>query len=93
MPPRPSLRAAQSIGNYGLKPDVSAAATNFLLAAENVDPFGELFSSTRYAVADGTSFASPMVAGAAALVKQAQPDLTPLQVKSALVNSATLTGS
>jgi uncharacterized protein (TIGR03437 family) len=43
-------------------------------------------------VADGTSFSSPMVAGAAALVKQAQPKLTPLQVKSALVNSATLSG-
>jgi minor extracellular serine protease Vpr len=81
-----------SVGNYGLKPDLSAAATNFLLAAENVDPFGELFSARRYAVADGTSFASPMVAGAAALVKQAQPTLTPLQVKSALVNSATLSG-
>jgi uncharacterized protein (TIGR03437 family) len=81
-----------SVGNYGLKPDISAAATNFLLAAENVDPFGDLFSATRYAVADGTSFASPMVAGAAALVKQAQPNLTPLQVKSALVNSATLSG-
>jgi minor extracellular serine protease Vpr len=81
-----------SVGNYGLKPDLSAAATNFLLAAENVDPFGDLFSARRYAVADGTSFASPMVAGAAALVKQAQPNLTPLQVKSALVNSATLSG-
>jgi minor extracellular serine protease Vpr len=81
-----------SVGNYGLKPDLSAAATNFLLAAENVDPFGDLFSSTRYAVAAGTSFASPMVAGAAALVKQAQPTLTPLQVKSVLVNSATLSG-
>jgi uncharacterized protein (TIGR03437 family) len=81
-----------SVGNYGLKPDLSAAATNFLLAAENVDPFGDLFSSKRYAVADGTSFASPMVAGAAALVKQAQPTLTPLQVKSVLVNSATLSG-
>jgi uncharacterized protein (TIGR03437 family) len=81
-----------SVGNYGLKPDLAATATNFLLAAENVDPFGELFSSQRYAVADGTSFASPMVAGAAALVKQAMPSLTPLQVKSALVNSATLSG-
>ena len=81
-----------SVGNYGLKPDISAVATNFLLAAENVDPFGDLFSARRYAVADGTSFASPMVAGAAALVKQALPNLTPLQVKSALVNSATLTG-
>jgi uncharacterized protein (TIGR03437 family) len=81
-----------SVGNYGLKPDLSAAATNFLLAAEDVDPFGELFSSTRYTVEDGTSFATPMAAGAAALVKQAQPKLTPLQVKSALVNSATLSG-
>ncbi|MGD0869223.1 MAG: S8 family serine peptidase [Bryobacteraceae bacterium] len=81
-----------AIGAYGVKPDVSAVATNFLLAAENVDPYGDLFSPTRYAVANGTSFASPMLAGAAALVKQAQPSLTPLQVKSVLVNSATLTG-
>lgn len=79
-----------TIGTGGLKPDISAAGTSFMLAAENVDPNGELFSSTQYAVADGTSFASPMVAGAAALVKQAQPGLTPLQVKSALVNTATL---
>ena len=81
-----------AIGTYGLKPDVSAVATSFLLAAENVDPYGDLFSTSRYAVADGTSFASPMLAGAAALVKQAQPKLTPLQVKSVLVNSATLSG-
>jgi uncharacterized protein (TIGR03437 family) len=59
---------------------------------ENVDPYGDLFSATRHAMAAGTSFASPMLAGAAALVKQAQPGLTPLQVKSVLVNSATLTG-
>lgn len=81
-----------TVGTYGLKPDVSAAATSFMLAAEDVDPYGDLFSSRRYAVADGTSFASPMLAGAAALLKQAQPGLTPLQVKSALVNSATLAG-
>ena len=81
-----------SVGSYGLKPDLSAVATNFLLAAQDVDPFGELFSSTRYAVADGTSFATPMIAGTAALVKQVQPGLTPLQVKSVLVNSATLSG-
>jgi uncharacterized protein (TIGR03437 family) len=81
-----------AIGTYGVKPDVSAAATNFLLAAENVDPFGEVFSASRYTVANGTSFATPMLAGAAALVKQAQPNLTPLRVKSALVNGATLAG-
>jgi len=80
-----------TIETGGLKPDISAVATDFLLAAESVDPNGDLFSTTRYAVAAGTSFASPTVAGAAALVKQAQPGLTPLQVKSVLVNSATLT--
>ena len=79
-------------GSYGLKPDVSAVATDFLLAAESIDPNGDLFSATRYATADGTSFSSPMLAGAAALVKQANPSLTPLQVKSALVNSASFTG-
>ncbi|HEX3744069.1 MAG TPA: S8 family serine peptidase [Bryobacteraceae bacterium] len=81
-----------TVGNYGLKPDLAATATNFLLAAQNVDPFGDLFSVRSYAVADGTSFASPLTAGAAALVKQANPSLTPLQVKSALVNTATLNG-
>jgi uncharacterized protein (TIGR03437 family) len=94
IPESPAYFASRgpSVGNYGLKPDLSAAATSYLLAAEDVDPFGELFSPTRYAVADGTSFATPLVAGTAALVKQAQPNLTPLQVKSALVNSATLSG-
>jgi minor extracellular serine protease Vpr len=81
-----------AIGTYGVKPDVSAVATDFLLAAEDVDPFGELFSPTRYTVAAGTSFATPMLAGTAALVKQVQPNLTPLEVKSVLVNSGTLSG-
>jgi uncharacterized protein (TIGR03437 family) len=80
-----------ALGTYGAKPDLAAAATDFLLAAEDVDPYGDLFAASRYSFAAGTSFASPMTAGAAALVKQAQPKLTPLQVKSALVNTATLT--
>jgi len=79
-------------GTGALKPDVSAAATDFLLAAENYDPYGELFSYDGYGTADGTSFATPMLAGAAALVMQANPNLTPLQVISALVNTGTLSG-
>ena len=79
-------------GSNGLKPDVAAVATNFLLAAQDYDPFGILYSPARYSVADGTSFASPLLAGAAALVKQANPSLSPLQIKSALVNTATLSG-
>ncbi|MFN7997529.1 MAG: S8 family serine peptidase [Bryobacteraceae bacterium] len=79
-------------GTNGLKPDVAAVATDFLLAAENYDPYGDLFSATRFKAADGTSFSTPVLAGAAALVKQANPSLTPLQIKSALVNTATLSG-
>jgi minor extracellular serine protease Vpr len=81
-----------STGTGALKPDVSAAATDFLLAVESYDPYGELFSYNGYGTADGTSFATPMLAGAAALVMQANPGLTPLQVKSALVNTGTLSG-
>jgi uncharacterized protein (TIGR03437 family) len=56
------------------------------LAAENYDPLGELYSVNRYAAADGTSFAAPLTAGAAALVKQAHRGYTAAQIKSALVN-------
>jgi minor extracellular serine protease Vpr len=79
-------------GTGALKPDVSAAATDFLLAAENYDPYGELFSYSGYGAAAGTSFATPMLSGAAALVMQANPSLTPLQVMSALVNTGSLSG-
>lgn len=75
-----------------VKPDVSAVATDFLLAVENYDPYGDLFSITRYSTADGTSFSTPMLVGAAALVKQAKPALSPLQIKSALVNTGSLSG-
>ncbi len=58
------------------------------MAAQKYDPLGLLFSNDGYAAADGTSFASPIVAGAAALVKQAHPKYTVAQIKSALVNTA-----
>jgi uncharacterized protein (TIGR03437 family) len=59
------------------------------VAVQNFDPNGDLFSTTRYsALTAGTSFPTPIVAGAAALVKQAHPKYTPAQIKSALVNAA-----
>ena len=65
-----------------------AAGTGIYMAAQNYDPVGGQFSTSRYASADGTSFASPMVAGAAALVKQKNPSWTPAQIRSALINTA-----
>jgi uncharacterized protein (TIGR03437 family) len=58
------------------------------MAGEKVDESGELYSANGYVAADGTSFAAPMVAGAAALVKQAHPDWKPEEIRSALVNGS-----
>ena len=72
----------------GLKPDLVATGTDMYMSAQTYDPYGILYSSNGYAVANGTSFATPIVSGAAALVKQMHSDYTPDQVKSALVNTA-----
>ena len=71
-----------------VKPDVLAPGRFILSAAQNQNPNGEVYSLSRYAIEDGTSMSSPIVAGAAALLKQAHPDYTPEQIKSALVNTA-----
>ncbi len=61
------------------------------MAAQSYDPNGDLFSQNGYTSADGTSFATPLVAGSAALMKQAHAGLRGTQVKSLLVNSAAQT--
>ena len=49
---------------------------------------GELYDPSGYTITQGTSFASPLAAGAAALLKAARPGLTNAQYKSLLVNAA-----
>jgi minor extracellular serine protease Vpr len=65
-----------------------ALSSGMYLPAENIDPNGLLYSQNRYAAADGTSFSTPLVAGAAALIKQAHPNYTVAEIKSVLVNAA-----
>ncbi len=83
-----------SLGDNGLKPDLVAVGgsfqsfANLYMAAQSFDPLGVLYSANRYAAASGTSFATPLVAGAAALVKQAHPNFSAAQIKSALINTA-----
>jgi minor extracellular serine protease Vpr len=83
-----------ALGTNALKPDVLAVAGGgqngdmILMGAQSFDPLGDLYSVTGYAAAAGTSFATPLTAGAAALVKQNHPKYTAAQVKSALINTA-----
>lgn len=77
------------IGNSSLKPDIAAIGVNVYTAAQNLDSNGDSYDPSRFTSVNGTSFAAAMVGGAAALVKQAHPGYTALQIKSALVNTAT----
>lgn len=75
-------------GDASIKPDLVAPGEDIYMATQSYDPLGFMHSSSRYASASGTSFSAPIVAGAAALVKQLHPGYTAAQVRSALVNTA-----
>lgn len=63
-----------------VKPDVVATGVNVL---------SSVFTGTGWELFNGTSMASPHVAGASAVLLQSHPDWTPAQVKSALATTAT----
>ncbi len=63
-----------------LKPEISAPGYNIESAAVGKGTQGVVF--------DGTSMAAPHVAGAAALLKQARPNLSVEEIKAALMNTA-----
>ncbi len=71
-----------------IKPDLVATGSDLYTAAQNYDANGDMYDPSGYTVVDGTSFAAPMVAGTVAMVKQLNPSLTPAQLKSAVVNTA-----
>ena len=72
-----------SVGNTidgRIKPDIMAMGSSVTLASP--------INDTRYSTASGTSFSCPLAAGVAALILSANPNLTPMQVRDALRNSA-----
>jgi len=65
---------------WGNHIDLAAPADNLLIADPTL--------STGYGLIDGTSFSTPLAAGAAALAWTINPNLTPTQVESMLFNTA-----
>jgi subtilisin family serine protease len=71
---------------HTLKPDLLAPGFNILSAG--FDPLATgLKQHTGFGVSSGTSMAAPHVAGAAALLKQAHPDWSSNDIKSALMST------
>jgi subtilisin family serine protease len=70
---------AASFSNYGSATvDIFAPGVNVISTKED----------NSYDMGDGTSFASPMVAGAAALIKSYYPSLSAKEIKDILLSSA-----
>jgi hypothetical protein len=78
--------------DFNIKPDILAVGVDVYSATQSLWPSQGLGSATKFTYGNGTSFATPMVSGAAADILQLFPTLTPAGVKSVLVNTATQNG-
>ena len=65
-----------------LKPEITAPGTSIMVADSG--------SQDKLAPNTGTSFSGPITAGAVALVREARPELSALEIKAVLMNTANL---
>lgn len=71
------------------KPDVVAPGVGIWVAVSKTSSGND----STYKFGDGTSFAAPITAGVCGLILSAHPELTPLQVREALRNTANNSGT
>jgi minor extracellular serine protease Vpr len=74
--------------DYNIKPDLVAPGDMYA-AAQSLYSSAEIYDPSGFIYAEGTSFATPMTTGSAAVLRAARPTLAPADIKSALVNAAT----
>jgi len=80
-----------STPNFDIKPDVVAPGTNIMSSVPAFQrDYPDADYTGAYDRATGTSMATPHVAGIAALVKSANPDFDPFDIKVSLSNTAKL---
>ncbi|MGC0402579.1 subtilisin family serine protease [Streptomyces sp. SAI-126] len=75
------------VGDYAVKPEITAPGAAITAARAAGTAMGTPVDDY-YTTSNGTSMATPHVAGAAALVAQAHPDWTGQQIKQALATTA-----
>jgi subtilisin family serine protease len=83
----PFSSAGPRAGDGALKPDIAGPGVDIVAARAAGTELGEPVGDS-YVIASGTSMAAPHVAGAAAVLLSAHPDLTWQEVKSTLMGSA-----
>jgi subtilisin family serine protease len=76
------------LGDFAIKPDVTAPGALITSARAEGTSIGNPAENSAYRETSGTSMASPHVAGAAAILLQADPDLTPAELKAILATTA-----